>query len=217
VGEDATLGELLVEVERRLADLPLPEGYTRYDGGASDALAKGRNTSMILIVLALFLVLVVMAVQYESLRNPLIILASVPFTIIGVAMAISYNELPLSMPLWLGVIMLSGIVVNNAIVLVEYIEIAREQGVAKLDAIIEAGRMRLRPILMTSITTVVGMLPLALGLGEGSELLEPLALTMVWGLSFSTLVSLIMVPALYRMLAWRDRPARTLDASADAP
>ena len=100
--------------------------------------------------------------------------------------------------------MFAGIVVNNSIVLVEYIEIVRARGVAKIEAIKEAARLRLRPILMTTLTTVVGMLPLALGLGEGAEMLQPLAVTIVAGLSFSMIVSLLLVPAIYTMLHYKD-------------
>jgi multidrug efflux pump subunit AcrB len=103
------------------------------------------------------------------------------------------------MPVWLGMIMLAGIVVNNAIVLVEYIEIMRERGSSIREAILQAAQLRLRPILMTTLTTVVGMLPLAIGLGEGSEMLQPLAVTIVAGLSFSMLVSLLLVPVLYEL------------------
>jgi multidrug efflux pump subunit AcrB len=204
IGSGETLGEVTVAMGEVLAALELPAGYTLYDGGAGETLREGEELSRMLIGLALFLVLVVMAVQYESLRNPVIIMLSVPFAIIGVAAALQVLELPISMPLWLGLIMLAGIVVNNAIVLVEYIELERERGKAKVEAIVEAARLRLRPILMTTLTTVVGMLPLALGLGEGSELLQPLAITISCGLAFSTLVSLLLVPAMYRMLGRRD-------------
>jgi multidrug efflux pump subunit AcrB len=141
-----------------------------------------------------------MAVQYESLRDPLVIILSVPFALIGVAIGLEVSALPLSMPIWLGLIMLAGIVVNNAIVLVEYIEIERSRGRDIQTAIVEAARLRLRPILMATLTTVVGMLPLALGLGEGAEMLQPLAVTIVSGLSFSMLVSLVLVPCVYRVL-----------------
>jgi multidrug efflux pump subunit AcrB len=103
------------------------------------------------------------------------------------------------MPVWLGFIMLAGIVVNNSIVLVEQIEIEREKNPTVLDAISNAASLRLRPILMTSLTTVLGMTPLALGLGEGSEMLQPLAFVIVWGLSFSMLVSLVLIPAMYKV------------------
>ncbi len=194
---ERTLGEVMRDVRDVLADYKLPPGYGLYYAGAEESLQRGRATVNRLLGLALFLVFVVMAVQYESLRNPAVIMLSVPFALVGVTLGLFVTGLPLSMAVWLGVIMLIGIVVNNAIVLVEFIEIARARGGAVAQAIVEAGRLRLRPILMTTITTVVGMLPLALGLGEGSEMLQPLAVAMVSGLSFSVLVSLVLVPATY--------------------
>jgi multidrug efflux pump subunit AcrB len=178
----------------------LPKGYTLYDGGSQKALQDQQRLTELLLLLALFLVFVVMAIQYESLLNPLIIILSVPFTAIGIALAIDALALPLSMPVWLGMIMLVGIVVNNAILLVEYIEIEREKGGDITSSIVAAARLRLRPILMTTLSTVVGMIPLALGWGEGAEMLQPLAITVVWGLSFSMFVSLLLVPIMYHLL-----------------
>ncbi len=205
---EGTLGEVLKAADRRLEDLKLPPGYSLYDAGNLETLQAGRDLSLQLLGLALFLVFVVMAVQYESLRNPLVIILSVPFAAIGVAIGLQVTGLPLSMPVWLGMIMLAGIVVNNAIVLVEYIEIERQRGLPLDQAIVGAARLRIRPILMTTLTTVVGMLPLALALGEGSEMLQPLAVTIVSGLIFSTLVSLLLVPVVYRLLARRDAAAQ---------
>jgi len=199
VDDNTTMADIMSEIFSRLADLQLPEGYTLYDGGATETLEQGQKTGGILLALAVFLVFVVMAVQYESLRNPLIILFSVPFTITGVGLGLWLFDLPISMPVWLGLIMLAGIVVNNAIVLVEQIEIEREKNPSTLEAISTAASLRLRPILMTTLTTVLGMTPLALGLGEGSEMLQPLAFVIVWGLSFSMLVSLVLVPVVYRL------------------
>jgi len=181
--------------------IPIEDGYIIYDGGTLDTLKESSSTSYILLSLAVFLVFVVMTVQYESLTNPLIIILGVPFTLIGVYLAveISLNN-QLSMPAKLGIIMLAGIVVNNAIVLVEQIETCRQQGLKKLEAVLEAASLRLRPILMTSLTSVFGMLPLALGLSEGSEMLKPLATVIVFGLSFSLLVSLIVIPILYLLV-----------------
>lgn len=201
--EFTALGDAARQAQAALADLELPEGYTIYEAGNLQALQEGRSLGTQLLGLALFLVLVVMAVQYESLRNPLIILLSVAFTAIGVSLGLRWTDTGISMPVWLGLIMLAGIVVNNAIVLVEYIELERERGKARREAILNAARLRLRPILMTTLTTVMGMLPLALALGEGSEMLQPLAITIVSGLSFSTLVSLLLVPVLYQHLARR--------------
>ena len=204
VALDATMDAIYANLE----DLPLPRGYTLYDGGASKTLEQGQKMGGILLALAIFLVFVVMAVQYESLRNPLVILFSVPFATTGVGLGLWLYDMPLSMPVWLGFIMLAGIVVNNAIVLVEQIELEREKNNPLTDAISSAASLRLRPILMTTLTTVFGMLPLAIGLGEGSEMLQPLAFVIVWGLSFSLLVSLVMVPVVYKLLHQRDmRPA----------
>ena len=208
VDAGATLGGRLRAIDASLKDLDVPAGYSLYDGGARKTLQEGRNLAVMLMLLALFLVFVVMAVQYESLGNPFIILLSVPFALIGVAIGIHAVDLPMSMPVKLGMIMLAGIVVNNAIVLVEYVEIMRERGRSIREAILEAARLRLRPILMTTLTTVVGMLPLAIGIGEGSEMLRPLAVTIVAGLSFSMLVSLLLVPVLYELThlrQWRQK------------
>ena len=200
VGGDLTLEQAIDAALTAAARVELPPGYVLYEAGSLETLQQGRDLGRLLLALALFLVLVVMAVQYESLRNPLIILISVPFALIGVVLGLQWSATPLSMPVWLGLIMLAGIVVNNAIVLVEFIELRRRAGDSKTVAIIEAARLRLRPILMTTLTTVMGMLPLALAVGEGSEMLQPLALVIVWGLSFSTLVSLLLVPMIYRLL-----------------
>ena len=187
-------------IDRRLADLELPAGYVCYDGGSLATLRAGQRTGLWLALLALFLVFVVMAVQYESLRNPLVILLTAPFALIGVAGALWLLEVPLSMPVWLGLIILVGVVVNNAIVLVEQTQRLRAEGLDRDRAIRRAAQQRLRPILMTTLTTVLGMLPLALGLGEGSELLQPLALVIVFGLGFSLLVTPLLAPLFYHLL-----------------
>lgn len=203
---EATLGEALIQLDEMRQSLDLPAGYTLYDGGQREALEQQQRQNMLLLGLALFLVLVVMAIQYESLLNPIIILLSVPFAAIGVAMGVYWLNLPLSMPIWLGTIMLVGIVVNNAILLVNYIELERLKTANLTEAIIAAVRLRLRPILMTTLSTVMGMLPLAIGFGEGSEMLQPLAIAVVWGLSFSMLVSLMLVPLVYHLFhAIKDR------------
>lgn len=199
LGDGATYGEVQAQLAERLVDFSLPSGYTLYDGGEFESLQQGRRMSQLLLGLALFLVFVVMAVQYESLRNPFVILLGVPFSVIGVGLGLLASGLPLSMPVWLGLIMLAGIVVNNAIILVEYMDIARENGMSTDEAIIEAARLRLRPILMTTLTTVVGMAPLALGWGEGAEMLQPLAVSLISGLSMSLLVTLVLIPLLYRV------------------
>lgn len=200
--DDAVLSTVMKEIYQRLERVDLPEGYSLYDGGSLDTLKQGQQTGYILLGLALFLVMVVMAVQYESLTNPVIIIIGALFSIIGVAIGVEtvLGDL-LSMPAKIGIIMLVGIVVNNSIVLVEQIEIQREKGEALLAAILSAAQLRLRPILMTTLTTVVGMLPLAIGLGEGSEMLQPLATVIVFGLSFAMLVSMFIIPTLYFLMS----------------
>jgi multidrug efflux pump subunit AcrB len=168
-----------------------------------------------------------MAVQYESLVNPFIILLAIPLSLIGVALLLWATGTPQSAPVLLGVILLAGIVVNNAILLVEYIEQGRrERGLTREQAVLEAGATRLRPILMTTLTTAFGMLPLALGIGEGSELMQPLAIAVVGGMSVSMLLTLFVVPAAYlifntaaeRLGDWltRERGARTTRDPAPA-
>jgi len=197
---DADQSKVLDDTLSMLKGLELPEGYVLYDNDTNQTLEEGQETGLIVLLLAIFLVFVVMAVQYESLLNPLIIMLSIPFAATGVAIGLFINaDMSLSMPVWLGLIMLTGIVVNNAIVLVEQIELEREKNNELIDSIKTAAALRLRPILMTTLTTVFGMMPLAIGLGEGSEMLQPLAFVIVWGLSFSLFVSLILVPSLYAL------------------
>jgi len=193
---------LLNQQQEQIDKFELPDGYTVYLGGSDKILREGQDLSLYLLALAIFLVFVVMAVQYESLMNPLVILIGIPFTLTGVAIGIEYSAIPISMPVWLGLIMLTGLVVNNAIVLVEQIEntLKQDQELNVKDGTIIAAKLRLRPILMTTLTTVFGMLPLALASGEGAEMLRPLAIVIVSGLSYSLLVSLLLIPIIYILL-----------------
>lgn len=215
--KDRPLGEVMAEVEKRVSGYTVPAGYSLYFSGSDQTLKQGKSMAYILLGLALFLVFVVMAVQYESLRNPAVILICAPYSLVGVFFALFITGTDLSMPVWLGIIMLVGIVVNNAIVLVEYIELARQKGLSTVEAIVMAGRLRLRPILMTTLTTVVGMLPLAIGIGEGAEMLRPLAIAIVGGLSFSVLVTLVLVPVTYLLTHGRhDQPTQVTRLSTVA-
>lgn len=216
----ASVGRATGDLRAALADLRLPEGYALLYGGEEQAARENQRNLAIVTLLAVFLVFVVMAIQYESLTDPLAILVSIPLALIGVGLALWGTGTPMSAPVLLGVILLAGIVVNNAILLVQYVEIARrEHGLSLHEAVVEAGAVRLRPILMTTATTVFGMLPLALGLGEGSEMMQPLAVTVVGGLTVSTLLTLFVVPCAYlvvhqvagslrRIIVGGPRPAR---------
>ena len=185
----------------RLSELNLPNGYSLYDAGVSKQLKENQLIGYILMGLALFLVFVVLAVQYESVRNPFVIILGVPFAVIGVVFGLIITGTPISMPVWLGMIMLAGLVVNHAIILIEQIEIEKEAGLSLLEAIKTASGHRLRPILMTTLTTVFGMLPLALGLGSGAEMLQPLAIVIVFGLLFSVIITLFIIPVIYQLIS----------------
>ncbi len=195
--EVASAGEVADSVRARLSGMSLPDGYALIVGGEEEAISENNQQLAIVMALAVFLVFVVLATQYENLINPLIILLAIPLSLIGVGIALWMTDTDLSAPVLLGVILLSGIVVNNAILLVEYIEEYRGLGTPLMRAVVDAGAVRLRPILMTTLTTLLGMLPLALGIGEGSELMQPLAIAVVGGLAVSTLLTLFVVPNAY--------------------
>lgn len=210
ISEVASVGEVNAEIRRRLAAMTLPEGYGVIIGGEEEAIRENNRTLTVVVVMAIFLVFVVLAVQYESLVNPFVIILAIPLSLIGVGLLLWITGTPQSAPVLLGVILLAGIVVNNAILLVEYTERGRrERGLSREEAVVEAGAVRLRPIVMTTLTTLFGMLPLALGLGQGSELMRPLAVAVVGGLSVSTLLTLFVVPSAYLIL---NRAAENLAA-----
>ncbi|HSH44691.1 MAG TPA: efflux RND transporter permease subunit, partial [Longimicrobiales bacterium] len=201
INEVATVGEVNDSIRVRLAGLTLPDGYGIVYGGEEEAIRENNRQLTIVVLLAIFLVFVVMAVQYESLVNPLVILLAIPLSLVGVGVLLWLTGTAMSAPVLLGVILLAGIVVNNAILLVEYTEQGRrERGLTREEAVVEAGAVRLRPILMTTLTTASGMLPLALGIGQGSELMQPLAIAVVGGLSVSMLLTLFVVPSAYVIL-----------------
>lgn len=202
-------GEAMAAIRELLADYPLPEGYVMRLGGQEEAIRENRRVLLTVIGLAVFLVFAVMAVQYESLVNPLVIMAAIPLALVGVVAALQLTGLPMSAPVMLGMILLAGIVVNNGILLVEYIELRRRGGeVPRWQAILEAAPLRVRPIAMTVTTTVIGMLPLALNPAEGGELMTPLAVSVIGGLLVSTALTLFVVPATYLTLtSFADRLA----------
>lgn len=193
-------GEATAAVRKVLAGFTLPEGYTVRFGGQEETIAENRRIFLTMIGLAVFLVFAVMAVQYESFSLPLAIMGAIPLALVGVVGALALAALPVSAPVMLGMILLAGIVVNNGILLVEYMEIRRKTGLEPVAAILQAAPLRVRPILMTVSTTVVGMLPLALNPAEGAELMSPLAVAVIGGLSVSTVLTLFVVPGLYLVL-----------------
>ncbi len=197
----ATVGAVTDSIRSRLAQLDLPDGYGVIIGGEAEAIEESNAQMFLVVGLAIFLVFVVLSVQYESLTDPFVILAAVPMSLVGVVGIFKLTGFPLSAPALLGMILLAGIVVNNSILLVEFVNShIRETGASVMDAVVEAGAARMRPILMTTITSLVGTAPLALGLGDGSELMRPLAIAVVGGLSVSTLLTLFVVPCMYVLM-----------------
>lgn len=184
-------------VEERLQTMNFPEGYTYTIGGQTEDMMESFKDLGMALIFSIFLVYTVMAIQFESFRYPLVIMFSMPTAIIGVVLGLFVTGLPFSVPAFIGVIMLAGIVVNNAIVLVDYINILRGRGMERDEAILEAGPSRLQPILMTTMTTVLGMIPLGLALGEGAEAQQPMAIVIIFGLTFSMFLTLLFVPVMY--------------------
>ena len=211
VGRD--LGSVSDDIQAILDSTRFPVGFDYSVGGQRQEMERSFDSMRLAILLAVFMVYLVMASQFESLLHPFVILFAVPFSVIGAIGILYLTRTPVSIVVLIGGILLAGIVVNNAIILIDYTNRLRRAGKAKIDALREACLVRLRPILMTTSTTVLGLLPMALGLGEGAELRTPMALTVVGGLLTSTLLTLIVIPALYLLL---DRHKHEADPEAVA-
>lgn len=203
VGRD--LGSVSDDIQAILDSTRFPVGFDYSVGGQRQEMERSFDSMRLAILLAVFMVYLVMASQFESLLHPFVILFAVPFSIIGAIGILYLTRTPVSIVVLIGGILLAGIVVNNAIILIDYTNRLRRAGKAKVDALREACLVRLRPILMTTSTTVLGLLPMALGLGEGAELRTPMALTVVGGLLTSTLLTLVVIPALYLLLDFHKR------------
>lgn len=197
---EATLSDAVKAVESRLGQLGVPKEFNIGFGAEVEEQAKAFNQLRMVLILALVLVYAVMASQYESLRDPFIIMFSVPTAAIGVVLALKLTGTSFNMQAYIGIIMLAGIVVSNGILLVDYTNVLRRRdGLPLREAVELAGRTRLRPILMTSIATALGLVPMSLGIGEGSELQVPLARVVIGGLTTSLLITLVLVPTVYTL------------------
>ena len=195
---EATLSEAIDAVNARLREVRVPPDFRVGFGAEAEEQARAFAQLQMMLILAILLVYAVMASQYESLRDPFIIMFSVPLAAIGVVLALKLTGTTFSLQAYIGVIMLAGIVVSNAILLVDYTNILRRRDNVPLrEAVETAGRMRLRPILMTSLATMLGLVPMAMGIGEGAELQAPLARVVIGGLLASTLITLVFVPTVY--------------------
>jgi HAE1 family hydrophobic/amphiphilic exporter-1 len=197
---EVPLSAAVEAVQARLPGMAIPRDFSVGFGTEVEEQAKAFNQLLLTLILALILTYAVMASQYESLKDPFIIMFSVPLAAIGVVGALLLTGTTFSLQAYIGVIMLAGIVISNAILLVDYTNILRRRdGLPLREAVELAGRTRLRPILMTSLTTVLGLVPMALALGEGSEIQAPLARVVIGGLVTSTLITLVFVPTVYTL------------------
>jgi HAE1 family hydrophobic/amphiphilic exporter-1 len=203
------LGAAAAEAGAIVTRTPMPNGITAIISGQSEEMQESFDSMRFALVLAIFLVYLVMASQFESLIHPFVILFTIPLALVGAVLALFITGTTVNIVALIGVIMLAGIVVNNAIVLVDLINQLRAQGADRFEAIVEAGGARLRPILMTSMTTALGLLPMAMGFGEGSEVRTPMAITVIGGLVVSTLLTLVVIPVVYSLLDRKRWPAAT--------
>jgi len=201
------------EVRQIIASVPLAPGVSASVSGQSAEMQESFSSMLFTLAMAIFLVYLVMASQFESLVHPFVIMFTIPLAMVGAVWALWLTGTTVSVVAFIGLIMLAGIVVNNAIVLVDLINQLRREGLDRHAAIIEAGRARLRPILMTTLTTTLGLLPMALGFGEGAEVRAPMAITVIGGLSVSTLLTLLVIPVVYSLL---DRGVRVLSYARPA-
>jgi HAE1 family hydrophobic/amphiphilic exporter-1 len=176
---------------------PMPPGFTYELTGQNKEMETSLGSLTLAMVLAVFLVYIVMASQFESFMHPFLILFTIPMALIGVYLILYVLNIPLGITVYIGMITLVGIVVNNAIILIDYINTLRKRGLEKLEAIKQAGAVRLRPILITTATTVLALLPMALGLGEGTEIRTPMAVTIIAGLLSATFLTLVLIPIVY--------------------
>lgn len=209
LGNNVPLGEMVGRVNGVLATYPLPEDvYTTIGGDFEDQQESFADIGMLLVLIVL-LVYIVMATQFESFIMPFIIMFTILYALPGSAIALWITNTPLSLMALIAIVMLVGIVVKNGIVMVDFTNLLRERGVGMYDAVLQAGKSRLRPVLMTSLTTVLGMLPMALGLGNGAELWQPMGITIIGGLTFSLVLTLVAVPILYYVFMGRSEKAAT--------
>lgn len=201
VAQGYALSDVVTAATDVMDDTEMPSDFSWQFGGTFEDQQDTFSDMIMLMGLIIILVFIIMASQFESLTYPFVIMFSIPFAITGVLFGLYVTNTPMSVMALLGILMLIGIVVNNGIVLIDYIMLCRERGLGLVNAVVTSGRSRLRPILMTTLTTVIGMVPMAVGQGEGAEMWRALGMTVAFGLSFSTLITLIIIPTLYSVFA----------------
>jgi HAE1 family hydrophobic/amphiphilic exporter-1 len=194
------LGDAVVELQRMIGDVALPQGVSATVAGQSEEMEVSFRSLQLALALAIFLVYLVMASEFESLIHPFVILFTIPLALIGAVLALFVTGSVINVIALIGMIMLAGIVVKNGIVLIDLVNRLREEGMDRTRALLEGGRSRLRPILMTTLTAILGLLPMAIGSGEGAEVRAPMAITVIGGLMVSTILTLVVIPVVYTLL-----------------
>lgn len=197
VSRGASVGDMAAAVQNALADFPLPEGYSFELGGQVYLMQESQNVMLQIILFALFFAYVILAIQFNSFKQPLLILLGVPFAFVGVTAALLLTGFPAGATVLIGVIIMTGGIATQGVVLISFINEYRQKGLALRQAILEAAPLRVRPILMTQATTILGLLPLAINWGEGGDMLQPMAVAVIGGLFFSLAVTLLLLPSLY--------------------
>jgi HAE1 family hydrophobic/amphiphilic exporter-1 len=197
IDDDHNVTLVSSEVQSAIDKLDIPEGYSVEMAGEDETINEAMEQLLLMMLLAVIFIYLIMVVQFQSLVSPFIIMFSIPLAFTGGFIALLLTGQTLDVIAMLGFIMLAGLIVNNGIVLIDYINQARREGMAKKEAIVDAGRTRLRPILMTALTTILAMLTSAVGLGDGSEMMRPMAITIIGGLVYGTLLTLIVIPCIY--------------------
>jgi HAE1 family hydrophobic/amphiphilic exporter-1 len=194
------LGSAVQSLQAIVQKVELPVGISAFLSGQSEEMTASFRSLQFVLILAIFLVYLVMASKFESLVHPFVILLTIPLALIGAVWALWLTGTTVNVVAYIGLIMLAGIVVNQSIVLIDAVNQARERGLPKHDAIIEAGRLRLRPILITKLTTILGLMPMALGIGEGAEVRAPMAITVIGGVLLTTFLTLLVIPVVYSVM-----------------
>ena len=206
VSDDYVLSDVVEMTEKSIAEVDIPSEVMIEIGGSFEDQQETFGDLILLLVMIIILVYIVMASQFESFMSPFVIMFSIPFAFVGVLLGLAVSGTPLGVMGLIGVLILMGVVVKNGIVLIDYTILQQERGKSVNEACVIAANSRLRPILMTTLTTVLGMLPMAMGKGEGSEMWRSLGMVVAWGLSISTLVTLVIIPTVYASMAsWQER------------
>jgi HAE1 family hydrophobic/amphiphilic exporter-1 len=208
------IGNVGREVSDMIKTINVPEGYSLKATGEDETINEAMHQVLLMLLLAVILIYLIMVAQFQSLLSPFIIMFTIPLAFTGGFAALYFSKNEVSIIAMVGFVMLSGIIVNNGIVLIDYINQLRREGWAKKDAIIEASRTRLRPVLMTALTTIISMSTMAVGMGRGTEMSQPMAIVVVGGLIYGTLLTLVVVPCIYDAIH-KDKDMREEDIDAD--